>query len=209
MAITDPAAVAFSNEQFRQIADRLGRCYYLGKQLRQQWLALTGTNDEKVTILFDDIIRVGTLYTRTFKRCWNADHVWNAESVHLLFPNDVNEVLFDNLTGDNYDTTRGQVNGQDLRRLKNRMEEFSNWLSRGTDLDKAWTTDALAVLPITYDYYRTCVRVSEDRVGTPSTNDCRIFVVDRCGELLTQYETNTPASLNNILKVAVRPGDDV
>lgn len=208
MAITDQAAVKFSNEQFRVIADRLARCYYLGKQLSQHWAALAGTNDEKYAILRDEIVVVSNLAIRTFKLCWWADRIWQSGTLVSLFPNDAAEILFDNQSGSGPDTTRGEVTGQDLRRLKNCMEQFSNWMSRGTDAAKGWTTDALAVLPITYDYFDDVARLAEDNSKAPTSAHARIVAVDRCGDIVTRYETDSPSSLTHILKVAVRPGND-
>ena len=209
MAITDPAAIKFSNEQFRPAADRLARCYYRSVELSEAWAALTGTNDEKFALLLPDIQRVATLMTNTFRFVWWADRLWQSGSMVALFPNDPAELVFDNEDGTAQDPNRPPLTGEDLRRVKNHMEAFGNWLSRGTDLDKQFETDGAATLPVTHTYFDDAARMANDGAKVPVTNWGRLVAVERCGDLVLEFGTTTPSRLTHILRAAVNPGEDV
>jgi len=202
MAITSPEAIKFSNEQFRPAADRLARCYFKGVELRSHWLALGGTNDEKYALLQDKVERVATLFSVTREFIFRADRIWNSDAMQTLIPNDANEELWDDPSGGQQDPYRPPVNGQDLRRLKARMEEFNNWLDRGTDADKHFVNDASAILPITYGYLDDVFRVSQFTSNNANGNQAGRFASLRCGDFETEF---TGAKLNHVLTVAVNP----
>lgn len=203
MAITDPAAIKYANRQFRVAADKLARCKYRSEELGAAWTAIQGTNDERFFLLKAQIQKVANLLSNTWRLCFWADRLWQASSLHLLFPNDAGEILFDNADATGPDPNRPEINGQDLRRLKNRMEEFVNWLSRGTDLDLQFANDATATEPLTYGFFDDVARMTSDGAKEPTTGWGREVAVDRCGELVTEYETTNPGKFNHILRVAV------
>lgn len=207
MAIIDPAAIRFSNERIRPAADRLARCYYRGKALADSWSSLNGDNNAKFAVLKPTIESVATLITNTFRFCWWADRIWQSGSLVSLFPNDPLEIIWDNFDNTGPDLNRGEINSQDIRRLKNRMEEFTNWLSRGTDLDKHWVNDSSVILPIIYNYFDDVARMAEEGAKEPVTNWGRIVAVERCPDIVTEYETNSPNSLTHILRCAVNIGE--
>lgn len=203
MAITDPAAIKYANEQFRPAADKIARCKYRSEELSAAWAALQGTNDDRFAQLQLQIQRVANLVTNTWRFVFWADRLWQSGSLHLLFPNDPLEELHDNADATGPDPNRPTVTGEDLRRLKNRMEEFANWLARGTDLDLQFDNDALATEPLTYGFFDDFARMAEDGAKAQTTGWGREVAVDRCGELVTEYETTNPGKFNHILRAAV------
>ncbi len=208
MAITDPAAIKFSNEQFRPAADRLARCYYRSKELLDAWAALTGTNDEKFALLAGKVERVGTLLKNTRRFIFNSDRIWNSGNVVNLFPNDAAEEIHDDPDGGQQDPNRPPLTGQDVRRLKWRMEEFVNWLDRGTDVDPHFETDTNALLPITFANLEWAFKCSNESAVATVTNSARILATTRCGELIAELEASSNQNLNQILRAAVNPQAD-
>lgn len=209
MAITNPAAIRYCNEHIRPMADRLARCFYRCHELRDAWVATPGTNDEKMALLLPQIRRVSDLVANTMRFVWWADRVWQFGSIAALIPNDAAEIVFDNSNATGPDTSRSVMTGQGVRRLKNRAEEFNNWLQRGTDVDAHFLTDLLATLPTTYGILDDFGRLAPESSAVPTTAWGRKIAVERCGSLVTQWEVTVPANLTHILAVAVNPGQEV
>lgn len=205
MAITDPAAIKFCNEYFRPASDKLAQCFYFSHQLRDSWNGLSGTNDERMALLLPFIRRVADKVTNTLRFIWWSDRIWQSSSMAALIPSDVAQVVFDNAKATAPDPSRPTITGQDCRRLKNRMEEFTNWLSRGTDLNQQWVNDATATLPITYAWFDDFARLAHDSSRVPTTAQGRAVAVDRCGAIVTQWETTAPTDFSHILRVSVNP----
>ena len=159
MTITDPAAIKYANESFRPAADKLARTYYQLVQLNDQWNALNGTNDEIFALLKPEIMRVANIVSQTFKFVFFANKVYDALSLAPLFPNDVGELLQD------ADSTRPPVTGQDLSRLKNRMEEFQHWLDAAQ-----FVNDSGVTLPIDFAFFNDILRLTDEGSKDPTTN---------------------------------------
>lgn len=203
MAITDPAAIKFSNEWFRTSADRLARCFYLCQELKNRWTNTPGTNDEKFALLLPHIKKVATRLANTYFHIFKATRIYDSASLNSLFPNDANEVVYDNVAGDGPDPNRPTVTGQSLMRLKRRMEEFNNWLARGTDLDKHFVTDSSATLSITYAYLNDIMRLVSDGSKTPTTAWGRQVAEFRTNDLITEWTVTNPNYIGHILACSV------
>jgi len=208
MAITDSAAIKFCNEQIRPSADRLARSYYRSKELSELWNALTGTNDERFALLADQIEKVANLIRWTRNSIFNADRIWNSNNLQALIPNDAAEEVWDNLDNTGQDTNRPPLTGQDVRRVKFRMEEYTNHWERGTDVDKHWVLDTNATLPIIYDYLEDAWRLTTESAKVPTGFQAMKFASERCGDIVTEYETTNPAKLTHILIASVNPRDE-
>lgn len=208
MAITDPAAIKYCNEQIRPGADRLARCYYRAKKINDKWTGLTGTNAEKWALMKSSIIDAAGVFERTFMLCFRADRLFNSGSIGSIIPNDAAELVYDNSDRTGQDASRPPLTGQDARRVKLRMEEFYNWLAHGTDADEHWDTDANApaTAPI-WDFYDTVGRLDSDSAKEPTADWGRVFAAERCAEIIAEYETSHPVNLSHLLRAAVNPND--
>lgn len=206
MSITDPTAIKFCNDHMRHTAGRMARCKYRGKQLSEKWDSLGGDNDSKFAVLKGEIEKVATLITRTYRLAWWMDRLWQSAGMFGLIPNDAEEIVFDNAEGTGPDLDRGEINGQDVTRVKRRAEEFINHLSRGTDIDKHWLADNIVIAEVTNDYFDHLARMSQDGSESPTTAWGRVAAVDRCGDIVTEYEVINPNKFDHILKVSALPG---
>lgn len=204
MAITDPAAIKFANERLRPAADRLARVRYRAEILKDSWTPAGADNDARFAFLRDDIERFCNLVTNTFRFIWWADRLWEAQSLHLVYPNDQpDEVLYDGPGGTGPDPNRTTVTVQDLRRLKNRMEEFSNWVTRGTDVDPHWNNDGTATAPATYLYFNAFAKLTGAGGKDVTTGNGRAIAVDRTQQIINEYTIDNAAKFGHILTVGV------
>jgi len=197
MAITDQAAIKFSNDHFRTIADKIARSYYRLAQLNDQWGAITGDNDTKFGLLEAEIREVATLVARTFFACFRANKIYDALSLNAVIPNDNLEVLHDGVDGP--DLNRPTVTGQDLRRLKNRMEEFQHWLDAAQFVNDSGVTN-----PIDHVILTDFLRLTDDGAKTPTTNWGRQVAVVQAEVLRLEYEVTNTSYLTHILTVSPR-----
>lgn len=205
MAITDPSTIKFCNEQIRPAADKLARAYYRSLKVSQLWAAQPGTNDEKFVVLADSVRRAANHLRWAWRFVSNADRIWNSNNIQAVIPNDPLEEVWDAPGGGGQDPTRPPLTGQDVRRVKFRMEEFTNWLSRGTDGDEHWVLDANATLPITEDYIDDVYRLTDEAVVTPTGFQAKTLAVDRCGQIVTEWGTTNPSKFTHILLASVNP----
>ena len=205
--ITDANAIKFSNEHLRTGADKLYRAYDALRGVNEQWNALTGTTDERYALLSEDISRVSNIVTHSFFNLRRTTMLWNALSMASLFPNDPAEEGWDASGGGAQDPNRPPITGQDVRRLKNRFEEFISFLERGTDVDSHFLSEsAPQTLPITNDFIGQVLVLSSDGAKTPAGNDGRKFAKLLGDQLVTEYTVTNPEFVNHILRVAVNPG---
>ena len=206
MAITDPAAITFCNEQIRPAADKLARCYYLAQERHDHWTALSGTDAEKYALMVDECERLANQIRNTRLWTFNADRIWNSNGLVSLIPNDVAEEVWDNSDSTAQDPGRPPMTGQDVRRVKFRMEEFNNWLDRGTNADKHWVLDTNATAPVIYGYLDDVYPFTKEAVKTPTDVEASTFVTGRALDIVTEYELANNQSLNQVLVCAVNPG---
>ena len=197
--ITDPVAIQYSRESLRPAADKIARSYYRLAQLNDQWNATTGTNDEVFALLQPEIVRVATLVANTWMFVWKANRLWDALSINALIPNDSAELLFDNDDATAPSPSLPVVSGQDLRRLKNRMEEFQHWLDAAQ-----FVNDGGVTLPIDYANLNDVLRMTEDGSKTPTTAWGRQVAVIHAEEIRTEYEVTNTAYLSQILRASAR-----
>jgi len=189
MAITDPAAIRFSNEHIRTTADRLSKSFYILQKLRNDWNALGGTDQDKFDILRNDILSAGARITRFYSEIFFSKRLYDALSMNTLFPNDVNEVLVDGAPTDG----RGQITGQDIRRINLRTKEWLAWF------DKA-AFDDLSVNPVNYNYLEQFLRLNTQQV---TADWGKTVASNRAGDLVIEYTVTNPTYLTHISKVAV------
>lgn len=205
MAITDPIAINFSNVWLRPGADRLARVYYRSKEASVKWNAISGTNAEKLVIMQPQITNLADVIDRAVRFLQRLDRLWNAENLNSFIPNDNTEILHDNEDNSGPDPNRPTLNGQDLRRFKNRSEEFLNYMTRGTDADKHWVNDAGATLPVINDYYDDVMRLTKFSSVADTGGQANTLISGRVEDILTEYETDNPNKLDHIVKVSVNP----
>jgi hypothetical protein len=192
MAITNVAAIQFSNEHIRTSADRLSRAFYLLQKLRNDWNSLTGTDAEKFAILGPSVTNAAGRISNFYSSLFVSKRLYDALGMNTLFPNDANEILVDGAPNDG----RPVITGQDVRRVNARIKEFLAWLEKAA-------FDDLSINPINYNYLEHFLRINTQLV-TPDW--ARIVAVVRAGELVTEYTTTNPSFLSHISKVAVNGG---
>jgi hypothetical protein len=189
MAITNTLAIQFSNEHIRPTADKLTRSFYMLQKLRNDWNALTGTDQEKFDILKADIQRIADRISKFRDDIFKSKRLYDALSMNTLFPNDPLEIVVDGAPADG----RGQITGQDVRRLNARMKEWLAWL------EKAAFDDA-SLNPLNYNYLEHFLRVNTLAV---TADWGKTIAVNRAADLVTEYTVTNPSYLTHISKVAV------
>lgn len=189
MAITDHNAIAFSNDYIRPVADKLSRSFYMSQKLRNDWSNIAGTDAEKFAILRADIETVAARITNYYWDIFTSKCLYDALSMNTYFPNDAAEIVVDGAPGD----LRGQITGQDVRRLNSRAKEWLAWL------EKAAFNDASAN-PVNYTNLEQFMRINTTLV----TADWGKQVANnRTNDLVTEYMVTNPSYLGHITKVAV------
>ena len=191
MAITDVNAIRFSNEHIRTTADKLSRSFYLCQKLKNDWNAISGTDDEKFAIMRNDVLRVGDRIANYYGQIFMSKRLYDALSMNTLFPNDPAQVLSDGAPTDG----RSVITGQDIRRINARTKEFLAWL------EKAAFDDA-SLNPINYNFLEQFMRVNTSLVTSAWANN----VISRCGDLVTEWTVTNASYLGHISKVAVNGG---
>lgn len=195
MAITNPDAIRFSNEHIRPTAERMARSFYKCQKVRNDWQALAGTDDEKWSILEPAIGELGERMQHWYGEVFASKRLYDALTMNTLFPNDAAEILDDGAPGDG----RGQITGQDIRRINARSQEWLAWLEKAA-------FDPVSVNPVNYSNLEHFMRVTTNTTLVTSTWG-RIAALTRPSELVTEYTVTNPAFLNHVLKVAVSRGN--
>lgn len=188
MAITDTTAIQFSNTHLRTSADKLLRSFYLCQKFATDWNSISGTDDEKLTILRADIVRLGVRVSAWYSDIFIAKRLYDSLSMHSLFPNDANEILVDGSLVDG----RSAISGQDVRRLNSRMKEWLAWLSKGV-------FDDLSVNTMNWNFLEMFLKATTSSLVAADA----IAIRNRCTELVTQWAVTNPAYLAHVSKLAV------
>ena len=203
MAITDTAAIKYSNEVIRPMCDRIVRVKFEAEELVAIWGALAGTADEKLALLHRRFHRFCVHTFRTARLAAEAELLWDSLSLAPLFPNDPAEIVHDAPDGSGPDPNRPGLSGQDVRRIKNRIEEFDSYFGAGTDLDKQWVSTP--VLPITFDYLKHVVRMTDEGGRAPTGGWAGTIVNGRCADILQQYNVDAANKFEHLLRGSVSP----
>lgn len=198
MAITDTAAIKFSNEHIRPSADRLARAYYRLVEINDLWEASQETNDQKVVLFGSQISDVAGRVSQIYYSVAKSAQLYDALTMQALFPNDPLEEVWDNTDNTAQDPNRPAITGEDVRRVKNRMDEFRTWMEKN-DFDEA------TVNPLDYANLDSFLRIASDGAKTPTTNWFLQVAKTRADEMRLQYETTFPQHLSHLLRAAVNP----
>ena len=192
MAITDNRAIQFCNEQIRPLADYLGRIYYLGIAIDNQWTAL-GEDADALAILGNDMVRLSRIIRQTISFGSGVNTDW-ISGVSPIFPN-TTEQVFDNDDNTAPDPTRpGPLTGIKVNNIITRRTEFANWLDTG--LFAGGGADAGA------QRNRFIMNALGQALNLARATTTMLFV----RQLRTEYEALAKAKLITILEVAVNPG---
>lgn len=192
MSVTDPTAVAFSNDRIRVAADRLANAYYLCQSVSDRWTALGG-GQPAIDVMEADIRFAAQHVADLYELCWRTEKLWFVLGSTSLIPNDPVEDIVDGSPADG----RPAANGEDAVRVVDRVVQLQNWLL-STDGD--FTAAARAGLA----YYNTIIAASEDGPVTLSVADAGNFI-NRCNELETNYDASGGFNLTTVLAIAVNP----
>jgi hypothetical protein len=192
MAITDPDAIKFSNEQARVGADLLARAYYRCDAARDRWDGLAGDEAAKIAVMGADIRAAADAVIAAYLHAYLSEKIWFL-GVNSLFPNTTEEVS-DGSAADG----RPAATGAKVIAVMSRAIEFQNWLLSASG---SFTDSARGSLA----YFNTVLAASTYNNGTPLDASSAGNLMNRCGELRTNYEASSGANLNSILAFAVNP----
>lgn len=211
MAVSNESAVRFCDEQARPVADKLARAKHAAVTAAEQWAQLSGTNDEKLA-------QMSSTLEWAANRCWwayqaadNLRTIWRA---HLFsgaaqpqyIDNSATEEIWDNAARTAPDPSRPNINGQDVRRLLWRAEEFTNFLLYDNAGSPVWQNEGgITTETLDRDRLEKVFRLTEFSLVTADGGDASGFV-SRCNEIKDEYITNHPSRWGHILTVAVNPG---
>lgn len=190
MAITDPTAIKFCNEQVRVAADLLARAYYLCDAARDRWDSLGG-GQPAIDVMQADIRKAADAVIAVYQHSFLAEKIWFL-GTNLVIPNTSEDVV-DGSPGDG----RPDANGAKVHGVMDRVVQLQNWLFSATQSFSDTARNNAAA-------FNTVLEASAK--GPPvMTVAAAGNMMNRAGELRTNYEASSGANLGTILALAVNP----
>ena len=197
MPITDVTAVKFCNEQVRVAADLLARAYYLCDAAKDQWDALGG-GQPAVDVMTPQIRAAANAVVAAYQHCFLAEKIWFL-GTNSVIPN-TSETIVDGSPADG----RPEATGAKVHAVMARAIEFQNWLF-STNPDQVGAGEGF--LDTGRDNaaaFNTVLSAGKD--GPPvltASNAGKL--INRAGELRTNYEASSNVNLGTLLAFAVNP----
>lgn len=191
--ITDPTAIRFSNQSLRVIADKLARAYYACQAVADRWTSLGG-GQPAIDIMESDIRAAADRLVELYGECYNIEKVWFVLGGLSLIPNNALDDIIDGSPNDG----RPAVTGEDAVRIVDRVVQIQNWLLSATGSFTDVARDTIT-------YINTIYAASGEGDVTLSVADAG-NLINRCNELITNYEATSDQNLTYILAYAVNPG---
>lgn len=197
MAITDPELIRFSNEVIRRAADLMANLYYDCAYLKQ---LKDADGNTQLTI---DIRETFIRGTSDKMRDWltnssTRENVWfnvgNPTPYNTQFPNDPAEDVVDGSPADG----RPPISGADVHEVMTQLIQFQNWWNDAA-FGGPGTGGQLEAMT------NTIIVVGGDGNNPLIVAQVDNFVDNRCNEIKVEYEANSSAKLNSLLKVAPNP----
>lgn len=208
MAITDSAAIKYSNEYSRRAADKFARAYWRSHEVVDRWGSLSGGNQAKLDLMGFDLERAANRIAEAFWFLEKTRLQWDALNMQAVIPNDAGEEVWDNADQSGQDPNRPPITGQDLRRANWRYEEFVNHLKYDpliADSAPVFRKDGeITIENLSYDILKDVLRMTGE--GVDATAFWAGNFVDVCTAIKTEYETTNPSYIQHILAVAPNPG---
>jgi hypothetical protein len=195
MAVTNLTAVKFSNEQARVAADLCAQTYYLCDAARDRWDSLGG-GQPAIDVMEADIRRAANAVLAAYLHAFLAEKYWFLAGTNLLFPN-TSEAVFDN-GGASQRVDAPLATGAKVNGVMNRAIQFQNWLLSATQSFTDAARNNLAA-------FNTILEATSKGPAVMSVAAAG-NMMNRAGELRTNYEASAGANLGTLLAFAVNPG---
>jgi hypothetical protein len=190
MTITDPTAVKFCNEQARVAADLKARAYYLCDAARDRWDSLGG-GQGAIEVMAADIRDSADAVLAAYVHDFLAEKIWFL-GTNTVIPN-TSEAIGDGSPTD----SRPAATGAKVHAVMDRAIQFQNWLFSATQS----FSDPLRASAATFN---TVLEASGK--GPPTlTVAAAGNMMNRAGELRTNYEASSNQNLGTLLALAVNP----
>jgi hypothetical protein len=199
--ITDPEAIAFSNRSVRTAADNLATLYYECDYLRDLKIA---DDDTPTTIALREghIRSVADLMLQIVQNEQLKENVWfNVGSPSPMNSTINNNAAFDMADGSPEDG-RPPITGSDVHAVMNRVIDLDDWLEDGAFGLGGGGVQRQAML-------NTLIVVSSDGNTPLQVSQVNLFIDNRCGEIVTEYEANSNTKLTHLLTVAPNPRNPI
>lgn len=190
VTITDPTAIKFCNEQVRIAADLLAKAYFLCDAAKDRWDSLGG-GQPAIDIMEPDIRAAGSAVVAAFQKCFLAEKIWFL-GTNVVIPN-TSEAIDDGSPTD----SRPAATGAKVHAVMSRVVEFQNWLFSATQSFSDAARDNAAA-------FNTVLQASFNGPPTMAVSDAG-NLMNRAGELRTNYEASSNANLGTLLAFAVNP----
>lgn len=190
MTISDPTSVKFSNQQARVAADLLARAYYLSDACSDRWNSLGG-GQPAIDVMSGDIRATAKAIIDAYMHSFKAEKIWFL-GTNLVIPN-TSEGIADDSPADG----RPAATGAKVHAVMARAIEFQNWLFSATQSFSDSARNNAAA-------FNTVLNTSPDGPPTltiPNAGN----LINRCNELVTNYQASGGANLNGVLAFAVHP----
>lgn len=190
MPVTDPTAIKFCNERARPGADLMARAYYLCDAARDRWDSLGG-GQPAIDVMEPDIRKCSDAVLDAFIHNFLSEKIWFL-GTNIVIPN-TSEDVDDGAPADGRpDATGAKVHG-----VMDRAVQMQNWLFSATQsFTDAARNNAAA--------FNTVLEASSK--GPPTMSVAAAGnMMNRAGELRTNYEASSQANLGTLLALAVNP----
>jgi hypothetical protein len=191
MAITDPQAINFSNNVVRRAADHVAQSYNKAVTVSNRWSALGG-GQGAIDIMSEDLRDIADLLYTTYLSCHSYEKLW-FNGINTLIANDAEEDVVDGSPSDG----RPDNNGASINGVMTLVIQFQNWMLSPTGSFTDGDRGSVA-------YLNTVINLIRRNKPEISTGDAGNFI-NRCNELIVNYEASTNVNLNKALALSVHP----
>lgn len=191
--ITDPQAIQFSNGTVRRASDLLARVYNSCLDASSRWVALGG-GQTAIDVMENDIRSAAGRIMETYKRSFDVEKYWFIFGGEAMIPNTADPII-DGSASDG----RPSITGSDAVDLVNRCIQIQNWLLSDDTPPSFTDIDRNSVAAI-----NTVMAVTRAGKFPMLVTDAGNFI-NRCDELVANYQANSNANLNNVLSVSPNP----
>lgn len=197
--IVNPEAIKFTNESVRPLADALGRCYYWGVLAKQMYDGAGGGAPAlAVPGIVAQIRKAADQWRSTYAFAYEREVEWFLKGAATLIPNTIDNILDNNGTSQRTDAPL--ATGQKVNNLIARVTQFVNAVRSATFNFTDATRNSVV------NYNKIIVVTKTVGLNTMSIADAQNFV-DDVALLKTNYEATANANLNQILALAINPGN--
>lgn len=190
MPVTDPTAIKFCNEQARVAADLCAQAYYVCDEARDRWDSLGG-GQPAIDAMEADIRHAADAVVAAYQHCFLAEKIWFLGTNNVI-PN-TSDTIVDGSPADG----RPAATGAKVFAVMDRAIQFQNWLFSATNS----FTDAARN---NASGFNTVLEASSKGPPVMSVSDAG-NMMNRAGELRTNYEASSNTNLGTLLALAVNP----